>query len=93
MTFDVENEGGENHDLVLRRVLRETDVLEVLELSQEEQAAYLEEAGASPVIPPGEGGSLTAALEPGAYVYLCLVTTEAGRPHALQGMHGRFEVG
>jgi plastocyanin len=93
VTFEVRNDGGENHDLVLRKVILERDILEVLELSQVEQGDYLEDAGATPAIPPGEMGSLAASLETGTYAYLCLVTTESGRPHAFAGMRGTVEVG
>lgn len=93
MTFEVRNEGGENHDLVLGRVLREANILDVLELSQEEREGYLEDAGATPAVPPGETRSLTASLRTGTYVYLCMVTTESGRPHAFDGMRGTIEVG
>lgn len=92
VTFEVRNEGGENHDLVLRRVIRERDILEVLELSQPDQAEYLENTGATPAVPPGGSSSLTVTLESGTYAYLCLVTAESGRPHAYLGMRGRFEV-
>jgi plastocyanin len=92
VTFDVRNEGGENHDLVLRKVIREADILDVLELSQEEQEEYLEDAGATPAVPPGEARSLTTTPEAGTYVYLCMVTTESGRPHAFDGMRGSIEV-
>jgi hypothetical protein len=92
VTFVVRNDGGENHDLVLRKVIRERDILEVLELSQAQQHEYLDDAGATPAIPPGERGSLAASLEIGTYAYLCMVTTESGRPHAFAGMRGTFEV-
>jgi hypothetical protein len=93
VTFDVRNGGAENHDLVLRRVIREADILDVLELSQEERKAYLEDAGATPAIPPGETRSFTTSLETGTYAYLCMVTTETGRSHAFDGMRGTIEVG
>ena len=32
------------------------------------------------------------AAEAGTYVYLCMVTTESGRPHAFDGMRGSIEV-
>lgn len=92
VTFVVRNDGGENHDLVLREVIRERDILEILELSQAEQQEYLDDAGATPAIPPGVTRSLTASLETGTYAYLCMVTTESGRPHAFAGMRGTFEV-
>ena len=92
VTFRISNQGAENHNFVLTRVLREADILEVLELSQPERARYLEDVGATDAVPPGGTGRLSASLEAGRYVYLCLVTTEAGRPHAFVGMRGELIV-
>ena len=92
VTFAVDNRGGENHELVLSRVIGDDPILEVLDRPQWEWDAHLENAGATDAIPPGQGQSLSANLEAGTYAYYCLVTTEAGRPHAFEGMRGTFDV-
>ena len=91
VTFAVDNRGGEAHELVVARVIGDDPVLEVLERPQSEWARHLEVVGATEAIPPGQARTLTATLEAGTYAYYCLVTTEAGRPHALDGMRGTFD--
>ena len=92
VTFAVNNRGGEHHELVLGRVIGDDPILEVLELPQSEWEGHLEVAGGTGPIPPSQARTISSTLEPGTYAYYCLVTTEAGRSHAVEGMRGTFDV-
>ena len=103
-TFDFTNEGEEPHELVLFRIVDETESMEeILQLGEEEGQSHVEEAGGT----FAEAGAdaeepLEAELEAGKYAMVCFVpvgTTgpdEAdagdGPPHFMEGMVAEFTV-
>jgi uncharacterized cupredoxin-like copper-binding protein len=92
-TFVIRNDGGEGHDFIVGRMLREdVEVPEVLEIPQPERERSFRQVAETVIVHPGETARLSVDLAEGRYAYLCLTTTEAGRTHAYHGMWGEFSV-
>jgi len=49
-------------------------------------------AGGPNAVAPGASGTSTVALEPGAYAFLCFITSPDGVPHIAKGMVAPLEV-
>lgn len=101
-SFELTNDGDEVHHMVVVRVDDDVDlsVEELLELDEEEAAAYVTFPVEDPLALPGASDHSVADLEPGRYVVACFVpvgTTDLdampeGPPHFTQGMVGEFTV-
>lgn len=93
LAFNLENAGGESHELALVKVPEDLDVEAALQ--SEEGPEGTEDIGfAGPFAP---GAELTAILvddlAPGRYVMLCFLPDAEGTPHALLGMWNEFTIG
>lgn len=93
--FTNETEHAEPHEMLLMKRLEGADepVTELLELPEEElfgkvmptAVAYADDAGGTNVA--------LVDLEPGSYIAICMIPTEAdGPPHAVNGMVDEFTV-
>ena len=102
-SFELANEGGEVHELLL---LRKNDGVtqsaeELLALPEEEAMALATMVSDPAVAPPGADDHAVVDLEPGEYVAACFVPTgmtstdgppPEGPPHAVHGMVAEFTV-
>lgn len=92
-TFVIRNDGGEGHDFILGRMLREdAEVPEVIEVPQSERELLFRQSAETVIVEPGDTARLSVDVTEGRYAYLCLTTTEAGRTHAYHGMWGEVSV-
>jgi plastocyanin len=92
VTFVLENQGEEPHDLGLVRINGDRPVDELVSLPPKQAQKSIENVGNSFAQPGQEGKPLQADLETGRYGYACFVTTKDGTPHAALGMFGEFTV-
>jgi hypothetical protein len=103
VSFELQNDGTEAHELVL---LRKDDGLtlsteELLALPQEEGESMVTFIGVAEPVPAGEGSHMVAELEPGDYVAVCFIPTGTtsfdgppgdGPPHMAHGMFADLTV-
>jgi plastocyanin len=89
ITFEVTNNGSENHELAF---LPGGGEVPVVDGAPDEEA--LEAAGAFELeaFPPGETCNATYALEPGTYTLFCIVESDDGQTHLDKGMKGQLTV-
>ncbi len=91
----VENDGGQDHEIVLARLAPGKKV--------EDLAAWVEKMDGPPpgeplggvaTIHPGGVGYVTVDLTPGEYGFLCFVPdAKDGKPHVVHGMVRQFTIG
>ena len=89
-----ENDGKEEHQLIMARLSEDSPPLEeLLKMSEKESGKYLEEEfnQAQKPIKTGQSTTFSADLSPGTYGMVCFVANKKG-PHAFQGMFGTFTV-
>jgi uncharacterized cupredoxin-like copper-binding protein len=83
VTFDVANEAiGENHEMVLVRLNDKSQTLPFLQDKHRIDERKIKSLGEVADLKPGDHGSFTATLKPGAYELLCNV-----KGHYEAGMH------
>ena len=88
VTFDVANEAmGEDHEMVLIRLTDRKQKLPFLEDKHRIDEGKVMSLGEVADLKPGDHGSLTATLKPGAYELLCNV-----KGHYEAGMHAVLTV-
>lgn len=101
-SFELTNEGDEVHHLVVARVDDDVELSteELLELDQEEAAAYVTFPIEDPLAVPGDVDHSVGDLEPGRYIVACFVplgttsldASPEGPPHFTQGMVAELTV-
>jgi hypothetical protein len=94
IAFNVQNIGGEPHEIGMARIAADADLEELVRSEEEEPPGLLEEVG---FVGPFEAGSeatvlFTEPLEPGRYVLACFIEAADGEPHALKGMIAEFTI-
>jgi len=83
IAFDVTNEAmGEDHELVLIKLKDEKQTLPLLKDKHRIDESKLKSLGEVADLKPGDHGTMTALLKPGAYELLCNV-----KGHYEAGMH------
>jgi uncharacterized cupredoxin-like copper-binding protein len=83
VTFDVANEAiSEDHELVLIRLKDKDQTIPVLRGKHRVDESKLNSLGEVADLKPGDHGTLTATLKPGAYELMCNV-----KGHYESGMH------
>lgn len=88
VTFDVANEAlGEDHEMVLIRLKDKNQKLAFLKDKHRIDEGKVQSLGEVADLKPGDHGSLTATLKPGAYELLCNV-----KGHYEAGMHAVLTV-
>jgi hypothetical protein len=95
VTMEFTNTGRELHDFSLSRLepgVTLADVKRELSDGSNEEPKGLVDVGGLGVLSPGERISIGRSLEPGRYVFLCLLPAPDGRSHLEHGMVGAFTV-
>jgi uncharacterized cupredoxin-like copper-binding protein len=92
VTFVLQNEGEEKHELVMARLKGGKSTEEVLRLPGPQQERFIEPVPGRALARPGGSAELSAELGPGAYAYVCFIATPEGTPHAFEGMVGELTV-
>jgi len=92
--FNVENIGGEPHEIGMARISEDADLEELVRSEEDEPPDLLEDIG---FVGPFEPDSqttvlLTEELGPGRYAMACFVEAADGEPHALKGMIAEFTI-
>jgi len=83
VTFDVTNEAmGEDHEMVLVRLKDKNQTIPVIKDKHRVDESKLKSMGEVADLKPGDHGTLTATLKPGAYELMCNV-----KGHYEAGMH------
>ena len=92
VAFDVKNEGGTLHEVVVLRA----DGVEALPSNPDgtanEDALGPENAVGEVEVPVGETGTVAFQLQPGNYVLICNILDEQGHAHFKEGMRVPFKV-
>jgi hypothetical protein len=89
--FSFTNDGAEEHEMVLARIVSDVTLEELLELPEAEQEQNVEFQTAT-FAPAGETDYSFTDLESGRYAVVCFVETADGTPHVAEGMTFEFEV-
>jgi hypothetical protein len=89
-TFHLQNQGAEDHEMVLLRLPEGVTIEEALEdPALNEQIEFI---GFGFAAPGEESDAHLVGLEPGVYTMACFVTTPDGEFHVDLGMFAEFEV-
>jgi hypothetical protein len=90
ITFHLQNQGAEDHEMVLLRLPEGVTIEEALEdPALNEQIEFI---GFGFAAPGEESDAHFVGLEPGVYTMACFVTTPDGEFHVDLGMFAEFEV-
>jgi len=94
LVFEIVNEGVQRHHAVLERIPGDADLARALaDLDQEEPPPGYHSFGGFTSLAPGERGWYQVRLEPGRYLFGCLIADPAtGSPHFELGMVRLVEV-
>lgn len=95
VAFRLTNEGEEEHELALGKLVEGKTMEDVLAVEGDPvEAGVVEELLGNVWTPGGEtSGYLNVELEPGTYGFVCFVpSAEDGQPHAAHGMTATFTV-
>jgi hypothetical protein len=92
VTFDVENDGKETHELIVVKTdFDASDLPTEDDGSMDDGADGIDKIGETNDIESGDSDSRSFSLDPGSYVLLCN-RVEDGESHFAQGMHTPFTV-
>lgn len=92
VTFVLENEGQEDHEIGMVRIAGDIAVEELLRLPEDESEQHIAEDMGHTFAKPGQSAQFTANLVPGRYGFACFVEAPDGEPHAIKGMFGEFTI-
>jgi len=92
----LQNEGTTSHQVELVRVVEGAGEEDILDAIRRRDIAALNDMvtyhGGPNEVPPGSNRTVATELEPGTYVLLCFVASDAGTLHVLQGMIATMEI-
>lgn len=94
VTMEFTNTGGLPHEFGFSRIEEgktEADVKAVIEAGKE-PPGWVEDVAGVPGLSPGESVTVTRALSPGSYVFVCFFPDPKGTPHASLGMYELFSI-
>lgn len=93
VTFELSNSGKEPHELALVKLARgkTTDDF-VAALRAGKDVAWAEDFGGVPVLSPGLSTTFTRELDEGNWLFICMLPSAEGQPHAAHGMLHQFRV-
>lgn len=90
VVFETANVGKEDHEIVVSPLPE--DFPPLLEQLRSDTRRTTETLYILPLQEPGEKGAFALDLKPGRYGFICFLTTEDERSHALEGMATEFRV-